>query len=286
MGSLGVAKLYDDRMFDSLPMLREKSVDSLEIGFAPGLPKEFPHSFVERAKGLGLRLSCHLPFSINLGREQDKATSLEYLTKGLKIANVLGGLAVFHPGFYRGHSFGEVRGDLLETLRQTLQNASSGEGKLGVETTGKSAEIGTLDEVLSLIKDLDSKLVVPVIDWAHIFARTQGKFPRTLHDFITVLDRIKSDVAPDRFYFHFSGIEFGKGGERKHTSVKTCTPPLPYLIEAMKQSNIDFQIILESSDPIGDITWARMVLDDPQQWFGFVEDQQRKLQMNLMDAYL
>jgi deoxyribonuclease-4 len=156
---------------------------------------------------------------------------------------------------------------------------------LGIETTGKTTEIGTIDEVLSLVKEIDSKVVVPIIDWAHIYAREQGKFPRTVLEFNTVLDRIKEELAPERLYFHMSGIEYGKGGERKHRSVKTCTPPLPYLVHALDQNKIDFQMILESPDPIGDLDWVRGVLKNPEDWFGYVEEQQRKSETTLMDAY-
>lgn len=285
MVSLGVAKLYYPEMLNLLTTLKESSVDILEIGFASTVPDVFPHSFLERARSLHLGLNCHLPFSINLGAEIDKSKSVAYLTKGLRIANLLGGLAVFHPGFYRGQSFEELRSNLLETIRRTLIEVPSGEGMLGIETTGKTTEIGTIDEILFLVKEIDNKLVVPIIDWAHIYVRGQGEFPRTVRAFNTVLDRIKEELAPERLYFHMSGIEYGKGGERKHTSVKTCAPPLPYLVHALEQNKIDFQLILESPDPVGDLDWVRRVLENPEKWFGYVEEQQRKSEMNLMDAY-
>lgn len=285
MVSLGVAKLYYPEMLNLFSTLKESSVDVLEIGFASAVPDVLPHSFVERARSLHLGLSCHLPFSINLGTEIDKSKSVAYLTKGLRIANLLGGLAVFHPGFYRGQSFEELRSNLLETIRRTLIEVPGGEGMLGIETTGKTTEIGTIDEILSLVKEIDNKLVVPIIDWAHIYARGQGKFPTTVHAFNTVLDRIKEELAPERLYFHMSGIEYGKGGERKHTSLETCTPPLPYLVYALRQNKIDFQMILESPDPVGDLDWVRRVLENPEEWFGYVEERQRKSELNLMDAY-
>jgi deoxyribonuclease-4 len=266
--------------------LHEKSVDILEVGFASSVPSEFPNLLVERARSLRLDLSCHLPFSINLGAETDRSQAVAYLTQGLRIANVLGGLAVFHSGFYRDRPFEELRGNLHDTIRQTLTEVHSGNGMLGIETTGKTTEIGTIDEILSLVKEIDNKLVVPIIDWAHIYARSQGKFPRTVRDFDLILDRTRNELGPGRLFFHMSGIEYGKGGERKHLSVKTCTPPLPYLLHVLKQRNIDCQMILESPDPVGDLDWVRAVLENPEKWFAFVEEQQRRAQMNLIDAYL
>jgi deoxyribonuclease-4 len=284
--SLGVAKLYSAELPELLTLLQQKAVDRLEIGFASTVPTKFPRSFVERARNLHVDLSCHLPFGVNLGAETEKSRSVAYLTQGLRIANVLGGLAVFHPGFYRGQPFEELQGNLQETIRLTLAQVPSGDGMLGIETTGKTTEIGTIDEILSLVKEIDNKSVVPVIDCAHVYARTQGKFPRTVHDFNTILNRVREELGPERLYFHMSGIEYRKGGEWKHLSVKTCTPPLPYLLHALKQNKIDCQMILESPDPVGDVDWVRTVLEEPRKWFAFAEEQQRKSKMNLMDAYL
>jgi len=283
---VGVAKLYSSDMLKLFTTLHEKSVDILEVGFTPSVPTEFPNLLVERARSLRLGLSCHLPFSINLGAEADRSQAVAYLTQGLRIANVLGGLAVFHSGFYRDRPFEELRGNLRDTIRQTLTEVHGGNGMLGIETTGKTTEIGTIDEILSLVKEIDNKVVVPIIDWAHIYARSQGKFPRTVRDFDMILDRTRNELGQGRLFFHMSGIEYGKGGERKHLPVKTCTPPLPYLLHVLKQRNVDCQMILESPDPIGDLDWVRAVLENPEKWFAFVEEQQRRAQMNLMDAYL
>jgi deoxyribonuclease-4 len=283
--SLGVAKLYYPEMRNFLATIKESSADILEIGFASTVPDAFPRSFVELARSLHLRLSCHLPFSINIGGETDKSRSVTYLAKGLRIANLLGGLAVFHPGFYRGQSFEVLRNNLLDTIRRTLSQVPSGEGILGIETTGRTTEIGTIEEILYLVKEIDNKLLVPVIDWAHIYARRHGESPRTVRAFNDILDRVAEELAPERLYFHMSGIEYGVGGERRHTSVRTCAPPLPYLAYALEQKSMDFQMILESPDPIGDLDWARRVLENPQEWFKYVEERQRKSEMSLMDAY-
>lgn len=285
LNKLGVALVYDSALLGYLPVLRKESIDLLEVGLSPAVSDRFPLSFVERAKTLGLSLGCHLPFVINLGREENKNRSSEYLAKGLRLADMLDGVAVFHPGYYGGRDFEQLRVDLLEILEQTLSRVPHGKGKLGIETTGRTTEIGTVDEVLSLVKGIDSERLVPVIDFAHIYARTLGKFPKCLDDFTSVLDKIETELAPQRFHLHVSGIEYGKGGEKRHRSVKTCAPALPYLIQALKQTGIEFHMVIESPDPVGDLAWIREVLDDPTHWFTFAEEQQHKSQLNVLDAY-
>lgn len=281
----GVAKAYDTQVMSYLTTLRDKAVDALEIGFEEKVPKELPSELAESAKDLGISLACHLPFTINLGEEQDRSRCVRYLAQGIRFANLVGGLAVFHPGFYGGHSFDEMKSNVVEAIKQVLVENPQGKGRLGIETTGKKTEIGSLEEVLLLVKEVGSEVVVPVIDWAHIYARTQGTFPRSLEDFVKILDRIQDELALELLYCHVSGIEFGKGGERKHVSAKTCSPPIPYLIHVLKRNHVNFQMVIESPDPLEDIAWLKSVWDDPERWFPFVEERIERMQKGLIDTY-
>jgi deoxyribonuclease-4 len=280
----GVAKVYDSQLMNYLTILHDKAVDVLEIGFAEKMP-ELPSELVKSAKGLGISLTCHLPFTINLAEERDRDRCVRYLAQGIRYAKLMDGLAVFHPGFYGGHPFEEVKSNLLGAIKQALVEEPLGRGKLGIETTGKKAEIGSLEEVLLLVKEIDSDGVVPVIDWAHMYARTQGTFPRSLDDFAEILGKIQDEFDLEMLHCHASGIEFGTSGERKHVSAKTCSPPIPYLMHVLKQNQVSFQMVIESPDPLEDLAWLKLVLEDPERWFPLVEQRHERLQKGLMDAY-
>jgi deoxyribonuclease-4 len=82
------------------------------------------------------------------------------------------------------------------------------------QTAGKSSQLGSLDEVLTLCERVDS--TVPVIDWAHIHARNGGKL-KTVSDFQKIVDTIEKRLGTDsvrNLHCHFTHIEFTeKGGE-------------------------------------------------------------------------
>lgn len=280
----GVAKVYDNQILDYLTTLRNRGVDVLEVGFTDRMTKELLGRLVKHAGDLGISLSCHLPFTINLGDERSMSTCVRRLSQGIRFVNLTGGLAVFHLGFYGRHSFGEVKPNLLEAIKQALAEEPRGKGRLGIETTGKKTEMGSLDEILLLVKEVDSDALVPVIDWAHIYARAQGAFPRSLEDFAKILNKIKEGIAPELLYCHVSGIEFGRGGERRHISAKTCSPPMPYLMRTLKNNQVRFQMIVESPDPLEDVAWLKGVLNDPERWFPFVEQRMKESQKGL-DMY-
>ena len=104
--------------------------------------------------------------------------------------------------------------------------------KLGIETTGRQAEIGTLEEVLEICSSLPLNIAIPVIDWAHLWARSNGSFPKKREDFENVLTKIENLFGINDFYFHGGGVEFKEGNEKRHLSVQTCLPPLPFLLKA------------------------------------------------------
>ena len=153
---------------------------------------------------------------------------------------------------------------------------------LGIETTGKRHEIGSLDEVLSIVNALSVEIAVPVVDWAHIFARSNGRFPRSVDDFSSVLTRLENETGIDTFYFHGSGIEYKDYRERRHLSVKTCKPPLPYLFAVLGDAGYDYRFIVESPNAIEDLAWLKQVSESPESWFDFTREQIGQLERLLI----
>ena len=159
----------------------DSGVDAYEMGFAFGIPDTIPDDVKELAKANDFILSCHLPLWINLsGPDIDR--NVKYLLQGLKIADELGSIAVFHMGFYNGLSWRKIRDRAASAIRRALE-AFDGRGFLGVETTGRQKALGTLDEVLDIVKLVDDERFVPVIDWAHVYARNSGAYPKSYGDF-------------------------------------------------------------------------------------------------------
>jgi deoxyribonuclease-4 len=110
--------------------------------------------------------------------------------------------------------------------------------KLCPETTGRMNVFGKENEILQLIKDTGCFFT---IDFAHLWARNQGK--KSYREFYEKVRHF------DRLHCHFSGIEYGKTGEKKH--ILTPERAIKSLLKILPK-NKDITIINESPDPVGD----------------------------------
>jgi deoxyribonuclease-4 len=87
------------------------------------------------------------------------------------------------------------------------------------------------------------------VDFAHLLARAVGGL-----DYGEVLDRL-----PRRFHAHFSGIEYGPKGERKH--LKTTPTFFRPLAEELASRDLDVTLINESPQPYKDAAMMKRVLE-------------------------
>ena len=86
------------------------------------------------------------------------------------------------------------------------------------ELTGKATQFGSLEEIISLSREID--WVHPCIDWSHLHART-GAY-NTGKEFQSVVTTIRSALGNDalkQLHMHISGIEYTGKGERKHLNI-------------------------------------------------------------------
>ena len=267
MPKFGVARKYANDVREYVTKLIQNNIDAYEMGFAYGIPEKIPEEIIDFSKKYGFTLSCHLPFWINLGNSNDEK-NINYLVKGLNVAEQLNSVAVFHLGFYGKKKWNEIKYNARDIIRRALELSNVKKAKLGVETTGKQQAIGTVDEIIELIKLIDDKRVIPVIDWSHIYARNNGFYPYKYKDFVDILEKFETELGYKPFYFHGGGIEYKNGNEVKHVSAKKLEPPLPYLFAALKELNYnDFIFIVESPDSIEDIKWLKEVWKTPEEYF-------------------
>jgi len=256
---LGVARKFAPDLVEYITFLGRAGVDALEIGFAFGIPPKLDNEAIAAAKKCEVALSCHLPFWINLGNDNTQK-NIEYLTAGLRVANQLGSIAVFHLGFYGGKSFDRLLPSIVSTLREVVDRMGPGIGRLGIETTGKQKALGTVEEIAAIVTNLDGERFIPVVDWAHIYARTDGECPTSVRDVDTILDRC-NEVCTGISYFHGGGIEYKNGNEIRHVSVISGSPSVEMIIATLLERCPDgLTYIVESPDSIEDVKWLRMRL--------------------------
>lgn len=210
-----------------------------------------------RLAGLALDIafSIHAPYYISMGSADPakRQNSLQYLLQSAKAVQALGGNRVV---FHCGGAAGRPREEAMAMVRQSLADARAlldDEGlkeiHLCPETMGKTAQLGSLEEVLALcVEDVRH---IPCLDFGHLNAVQQGAL-RTEADFADVLDKVEDALADDRakcFHVHFSKIEFGAGGERRHLTFADSRygPPYQPFLELCAKRGLAPVIICESS---------------------------------------
>lgn len=185
------------------------------------------------AKSLGVKLSVHGPYYINLASKENLkvAASKARILQSCERAHYLGASpVVFHSGFYQGKSEEEVYNlvkneiiDLQKTIAQKKWNVA-----LAPEITGKPSQFSGLDSLLKLKKETGCEICV---DFAHLYARNNGKI-----DYDEVFGKIKN---LSHIHCHFSGITFTEKGERAHIPMtKEFFMPLAKAIKKHKPKSM------------------------------------------------
>jgi len=202
------------------------------------------------AKKKGIVLSVHAPYYINLASDEKEkiAQSMERILDSCQRAHALAARnVVFHAGFYQKKS-AEQTYRMIKKAIVSLHKQITSRGwkvKLCPEITGKPFQFGSLEEILRLKKETGCGLTV---DFSHLYARQQGEI-----DYQRLLKKL-----PKTFHAHFSGIEYGEKGEKKHiiTKKKFFLP----LAEALIERNANVTIINESPQPYEDALMMKKVV--------------------------
>ena len=231
-------------------------LDCMEVEFTYGVRMS-----VDDARKVGalaqekdIILSVHAPYYINLASdEKDKlAASKKRLIDSCERAHALGArCVVFHAGFYQEktnvQTYGLIRKAILEI--QGIIKKRRWEVQLCPEITGKPSQFGSVAELTRLMQDTGCGITV---DFAHLYARQQGKI-----DYAKLLKTL-----PKKFHAHFSGIEYGEKGEKKHvvTKKKFFEPLAKQLIKR----KLDVTLINESPQPYKDAAMMKRVLKELQ----------------------
>ncbi|MCK4714255.1 MAG: hypothetical protein KAT35_01675, partial [Candidatus Aenigmarchaeota archaeon] len=120
--------------------------------------------------------------------------------------------------------------------------------KIGIETTGKLGELGSLEDVIEICKRTHK--TEPVINWAHLHARGAG-FLKSQEDFKSVVEQVRQGIGQQWIrdaYFFFSGIKYGPSGEIGHTSFVGSDLKLEHLIRTILSYGMGGTVIFEEPE--------------------------------------
>jgi len=231
---------------EGFELTSKEGLDAVEVEFTykVWMKKEDALKINSLNKKLGLQLSIHAPYFVNLAsKEKEKVhASKARILKSCEIGHYLGAkYIVFHAGFYQGRDKEEIYQlikkeiiDMVKTIKLKKWDIM-----LAPETTGKASQFGDLDELIRLKKETKCHLCV---DFAHLKARYNGVI-----DYDEIMKKLK---GLGHIHAHFAGIEWTEKGERRHKL--TETKDIKELISYLKKYKIDVTIINESPDPFGD----------------------------------
>lgn len=189
-------------------------------------------------------LSAHGSHYINLNADEDEKQeqSIERIIKAMDgLSKVKGKSLIFHPGFYLKDSKLET----YNTIKENLLKLPHKEIDYRLETTGKGTQFGTLEELVSLCKEVRSCKLC--IDFSHIHARGNGSL-KGYDDFAKILQYVLDELgrtALDDLHIHMGGINYNEKGEKNHLPLLESDFNYVECLKAIKDFNVKGCVILE-----------------------------------------
>jgi deoxyribonuclease-4 len=238
------------------PWLAEKGLTAYEYSLTHGV--RIKRNTAERigaaAKETGLFVSVHAPYYINLATadEDGLEKSVRHLERAAEAAGWLGARrVVFHPGSASGvdraEAFDRIQRGLTIVEERCAPWIEDGI-KICPETMGKKNQMGNVDEILALCAGQD--WMIPTFDFGHIHAAGGGSL-NSVADFEAVFDKIEAALGRERasqIQCHFSRIEYGQSGERRHMNFEDTDygPDFIHLAQVIVKRNYAPVLICES----------------------------------------
>ena len=251
---------------DGVRFVHELGLNALEIQFSRGIriDEEYAIETGEQARELGVSLSVHAPYYTNLGSDNEETVqkSVDKVIMSGHMADTMGASVVIcHPGFYTSLSKKETKERITDnaTMVRDFFRDSNYKVKLGVEVMGKQQTFGTLEEILELCERVGDG-VLPIVDFAHIHARTNGGL-KTKADFAKVFDTVEDRLGIETFYTYFTGVRYANNNEICHLPVKKSDLNFDLLGEVILEQGYETTIVSVSPIVEHDAIYMKIRLD-------------------------
>ena len=252
-GTAGVPLSSDDgSTLAALDRVSELGLDGLEIEFVKGVKMggETARKVRAKAEAYGLRLSVHAPYFINFNSEDPgvRLHSQERLLNSVRVGAACGAASVvFHAGFYGQASperaYAAVRSGVAAVM--SIVRTERLPASVRIETMGKRSQFGSLDEILSLCREIDG--LRPCLDFSHIYARegrvnSYGEFQRVL----SKVTRKLGAAALKNAHIHVAGVHYNHTGEIKHLNLDEADFRYDEWLQALRDAGVEGFVICES----------------------------------------
>ncbi len=250
-------------------VLKEAGLSALEYAAVYGLRVS-----EKRARLIGMlaeesdiTMSVHAPYYISLASRsrETRARSVRRLVHALTMAPLMGvRRIVFHAGGYSGLSHEEAYRVIRDALAAVWAQAGhlGGGALLAPETSGKLGSFGSPEELMRLCSELEG--VIPTIDWAHLYARGQGR-PATRAEYEEVLTSFEDalgELFVKNMHFHVSGILYTEAGEKQHMPLgMEWGPDILPLVELVDELGYTPTFISETPDSLRGALYVKFLFE-------------------------
>jgi deoxyribonuclease-4 len=249
LGPAGIATVAEDRTTEGgIKKVSELGLNCEEIEFVRNvyMNQKKAEEVGKLAKDLNVQLTVHAPYFINLLSEKKSTieASKKRVLESLDRAERMGAeVVVVHAAYYgsltKEKAFEEMKKatkEILESMKeQGIKNTL-----LAYETMAKESQFADLDELLRLVREMKSKQLSICVDFAHLYARNNGKI-----DYSSILEKLKDF---DHIYSHFSNMKYNLNTKKfidVHVPIDSH-PPFKPLAEEILRRKMDITIISES----------------------------------------
>ncbi len=242
---------------ESARWVKNSGLDCFEYSFGRGvnLSQEKAIQIGKVFEENGIEISVHCPYYVNFaGLDEEKVeNSYGYVLSSLKAGKLMGAKrAVFHPGALgkqERENAVKLTEKRLEILAQKIIDNGYGDMIICPETMGKSAQIGTVNEVANFCNI--APFYYPCVDFGHVNSLTQGSLKNT-EDFTEIFNVFESVCGFEKLnnmHVHFSKIMYSSKGEVKHLTFEDTVfgPCYEHFLTAVKLKNIQPYVISESA---------------------------------------
>lgn len=236
----------------ALPHIRSLGLDALEMEFVRGVKigSDTAAKIAVKAQALEVSLSAHAPYYVNLNSPEPgkRLQSQDHLLRSARAAALCGAKSVvFHAGYYGLSTPEKTHEAVRREIGQVLSalRAERNPVTMRIETMGKSSQYGTLDEVLTLCREVEG--LQPCLDFSHMHAR-EGK-ANTYLEFHRILRKVEKRLgksALKTIHIHISGIEYNPKGEIRHLNLPDSDFRYHEWIQALGDFDVRGTVICES----------------------------------------
>lgn len=215
---------YKNKREKVFQWVSEIGLDWIELQNTYGVKMKDEQAYLYRqlSEEYQIGISIHGPYFISLASE-DKGVvqrSKERILQCYALAEKLGAnRIIFHPGHFPGKD-AESRKRGLEQLIEELNSLEcmlpSDEIFLYPETAGKKSQLGSVQEIISICKNV--KFARPCIDVAHVHGFEGGTLV-SKEKILEVLEMIERELGREileETHFHMYPIEYDHNGEKGH----------------------------------------------------------------------